>query len=370
MQNASEEQDIRDDAEDGLDTPRSELSQTGGYGEDLQETHARLLKQLRERELKDEIDEMRRRLAGSAPARPIGNETAVHAGHKRAASQDLEHAHHMRPPSFRPATPPSFEGKHLKELGDYEAGWKIYFNVIRVEDPKDRVNMAATYLKAYARDAWGRLKEHPETWEGFLRFLRSIVVDPANRIVHASWKLRKAEQGKYQSVREFVKYIEELEKDIPEWDLEKQKAHDLLNGLRPNIRLEVMRENKEITSREQVISAAQRQEELLAQSDRSRERQSQEDARERHTQSTRSAYGPFRGRGGSSRGGSRGSYHRETNHHKETTTQGREPRFDPVDNDGCYNCGRKGHIARECRASRKDRQQTAGEAHASSKPKN
>ena len=100
----------------------------------------------------------------------------------------------MRVPSFRPATPPSFEGKHLKELSNYESGWKIYFNVVRVDDPGQKVNMAATYLKAYARDAWGRLKEHPQSWEEYIRFLRSIVIDPTNRTVYVYLQLKKAEQ--------------------------------------------------------------------------------------------------------------------------------------------------------------------------------
>lgn len=45
--------------------------------------------------------------------------------------------------------------------------------------------------------------------------------------------------------------------------IEEQRAWVLLNGLRPVIRTGVLRENKTITSRAQVLAAAQRQEELL-----------------------------------------------------------------------------------------------------------
>jgi len=48
---------------------------------------------------------------------------------------------------------------------------------------------------------------------------------------------------------------------------EEQRAWTLLNGLRASIRSGVLRENKTITSRAQVLSAAQRQEELLGEVD-------------------------------------------------------------------------------------------------------
>jgi hypothetical protein len=42
----------------------------------------------------------------------------------------------------------------------------------------------------------------------------------------------------------------------------------LLNGLKPAIRMGVLRENKVISSRAQVLSAAQRQEELLGEAEK------------------------------------------------------------------------------------------------------
>ncbi|KAF7513639.1 hypothetical protein GJ744_007690 [Endocarpon pusillum] len=62
-------------------------------------------------------------------------------------------------------------------------------------------------------------------------------------------RLKKLEQRPNQVVREVVRVIEELEKDVPSLTKDEEKA-------------EVLRENKTITSREQVIAAAQRQEEL------------------------------------------------------------------------------------------------------------
>jgi hypothetical protein len=76
-------------------------------------------------------------------------------------------------------------------------------------------------------------------------------------------RLKEAKQREGQSVREFANFVEELEEDIPEMDPEVQRGWTLLNGLRPDLRRAVLRENKTISSRSQVLSAAQRQQELL-----------------------------------------------------------------------------------------------------------
>jgi hypothetical protein len=47
-----------------------------------------------------------------------------------------------------------------------------------------------------------------------------------------------------------VNYVEELEEDWPTLIPEEDKAWRLLNSLRPELRREVLRENKAITSRE------------------------------------------------------------------------------------------------------------------------
>jgi hypothetical protein len=85
-----------------------------------------------------------------------------------------------------------------------------------------------------------------------------MIQDPANRMSVTTLKLKEAKQGGDQSVRDFANFLDELEEDIPEMSHEEQHAWLLLNGLRQEVRSGVLREEREIRSRKQVITAAQR----------------------------------------------------------------------------------------------------------------
>jgi hypothetical protein len=78
----------------------------------------------------------------------------------------------------------------------------------------------------------------------------------------ASLRLKELKQGDTQSVRDLVNYVKELKEDWPTLTLKKDKAWRLLNNLRPKLRREILRENKTITSREQVVASTQKQEKL------------------------------------------------------------------------------------------------------------
>jgi hypothetical protein len=46
----------------------------------------------------------------------------------------------------RPAKPPTFKRRHLKEAAEYEVGWKIHFQATKAMLNADRIALVATYL--------------------------------------------------------------------------------------------------------------------------------------------------------------------------------------------------------------------------------
>ena len=71
----------------------------------------------------------------------------------------------------------------------------------------------------------------------------------------ASLRLKNLVQSESQSVRDIAITVEELEEDLLALSPNEQRVWRMLNALRPEIRREVLRENRIITSREQVIVA-------------------------------------------------------------------------------------------------------------------
>jgi hypothetical protein len=235
--------------------PRNDAMQ-----EDPEQEYELLRGQVIAKRRQDAVEAMRLELAGGEPVNPVVIE-GLPMHHKRAASSAPADA----PPAnryFRPATLPSFEGKNLKEVSEYESGWKIYLEAAPPTTDAQRIHYAATYLRGSARDSWTRKTVEINTWEEYIAWCRTLVADPANRMAYSSLRLKTVQQKENQTVRDLVNYIEELEKDIPAQTEQEKKAWQLLNSLAPAIRREVMKENKTITSRDQVIAAAQRQEEL------------------------------------------------------------------------------------------------------------
>ena len=66
----------------------------------------------------------------------------------------------------------------------------------------------------------------------------------------ASLRLKNLVQSENQSVRDIATTVEELEEDLLALSPGEERVWRMLNALRPEIRREVLRENRIITSRE------------------------------------------------------------------------------------------------------------------------
>jgi len=221
-----------------------------------------------ERRRRSRITALRAELAGEAPESEIES-------HKRGLSISSSTVSQTKRVHIRAKEPTIYEGKSLREYREYAATCETYFTAVGGEKP-ERIELAATYLRGNALSIWVVKNDKPDTWEGFLTWAKSLVADPANRMADASLRLKNLVQKDTQSVREVATMVEELEEDLLTLTPSEERAWRMLNVLRPEIRREVLRENKVITSREQVIVAAQRQEELLKQERGARLSQSKE----------------------------------------------------------------------------------------------
>ena len=322
----------------GSNTPEDDGAQSPET-ETLQQKHARLTAAVAEKRMREEIEEMEREIAGEAPAPHLERGR----GQKRIASDTAETSNPHKF-YFRSKSPPTFEGKTLKEVSIFKTRWEIEFAAQPPMEERRQVAIAATGLRGTPLEAWGRKTEDIEEWDKFINWCRDLVKDPANRTMLAYLQLKDAKQRKNQSVRDFVNYIEEQEKHIPDnEDDTLRKAWFLLVSLDEEIRQGVMKENKTITSREQVIAAAQRQEELIR------------DARGRHRDTSRS---PSRRDARPPRGRRGGAFSRTL----ATHTKEEKPPKDNTSAPRCYNCQKIGHIAANCpEGPRKERWSNTGE---------
>ena len=79
---------------------------------------------------------------------------------------------------------------------------------------------------------------------------KSLVADPANRMADASLRLKNLVQSKNQSVRDITTTVKELEEDLLVLSPGEERVWRILNALRPEIRREILRENRIIINRE------------------------------------------------------------------------------------------------------------------------
>ena len=309
--------------------------------------YERLKALLLEKRQLEAIGEMEKELAGEEPAfRATITDLTLAQGQKRPASPSWEDGPRRRPVN-RPKTPPTFSGKDIAELDTFDVAFRAYFKVLGLTKVSEQIITAATYLTDNPQKAWDRKDLDPSsmTWDEFIVYLKSLLADPANAMANASQRLKDIKLAKGQKVRDFRETIEQLERDIPEWTKEERDAWSFLNSLSPDLRREVLREQKEITSRDQVSASAQRFEELAEQ-----------EARKDSKGESKSKDTPASGR----RFGGKKSAQRTPSSNDKTKTS------EPLK---CFNCGKIGHKQAECRSPPKAAKPEDKEQSKKSKPK-
>lgn len=275
------------------------------------------------------------------------SEASSQASSSRRRHQSTSAERSRSPKSrVRAKDPPTYSGKDTRELDDFDLGWKAYMFAIDLSE-KRAIRLATSYLRDRALRAWNTHLQQdspvPERWEDLIRFLRDMVVDPANRIATASLRLKGMSQSAGQSVTDFANAIEQVERDLPEtMDESQRRAWALLTGLRPEIRSELLRPGTKILNREQVLSDARAVEQSLRQS---RVGASDTLAHRPPRQASNKKYKDNRDE-------KREQYPQQEKSNSSTFVKG------SFNKQGCWNCGKLGHLSKDCRSPRTNENQS------------
>jgi hypothetical protein len=281
------------------------------------------------------IEDMEKELAGEQPEfRAAIPEFAPAQSRKRPSSPSGEVSSSKRPLE-RPRPPPEFSGKDIADLDTFDAACRAYFEATEVTKASHMIRVAATYLTGNPRMAWSRKRpdQSSMTWDEFIVYLKSLIADPANALANASKRLKDIRLAKGQKVRDFREQIEQLERDVPEQTKEVREAWTFLNSLSPELRREVLREQKTITSRDQVSASAQRFEEIA-------EMEARRKPEDREEKPSKPRDTPASGKQQAGKTQARSA--------SSGTGKSKTPKTLV-----CFNCGKKGHKADECRSAPK-----------------
>lgn len=352
------------------DTEDSERPATPNPIEDIDDTvalrqrHAALRAQLTRKRLEREIQDMEDEVEGREPTQYIEIEGTMLPARKRSSSvtgsEDASLAKYIKL-----AQPPRFDGKSIERLLKYDRGWRKLFRTmpsIAEDEYASRIRYAASFLEDRAEEAWDRDNPELTQWADYITYLKGVVANPAIRKSQAFLRLAETKQQANQSVRDLLNKIEAIEGEIPSMTEDERKAWVLLNSLSPALRAEVMHEHKEILSREQVLSSAQRHEEVIKQ----RAKSEASTRAGNSTPSSRSSVSlPPRPRTVVAPKTQEKTSSTTEKKEELATTKGSGSRFPGT----CHNCGKPGHMARVCRAPKK---RSSGETHAKDddQPKN
>jgi hypothetical protein len=316
----------------------------GAANESLEEKRRRnavLIQKVEEKRLDEENEDLERELADTTGVFHAAIKgVAYQTPRKRAASPSDEPYRQQRARTShasRANPPPEYHAKNLRELSDCEAAWQVWFeDENKMEEfptERARITYIATFLRGKALTTWSMTPDRDSIakWEEFIEVLRGALQNLDNRKVSASATLKTVQQKEGQNVQDLLTYIERLEKDLPYEQNEVAKGHVLYDALLPRLQLQVLKEIKKIESRDQVLAAAHRHEELLAS--------------EKRIDAARMPRAP-----------SRPAYLRtqaNTPRTQSAPSIDRAPKKD-YKKDPCYNCGEHGHIAKFCTTVKKE----------------
>lgn len=232
---------------------------------------------VRKQERKAERDRLRTLIAGGSPAAAAGQdaENPLTIRQKRPGSNGDGQSNFPLAKHLRPAAPDVYTGRGgAQALTRFLTALELYFDALLIPESEHtvRVRNAASFLRKDAAEAYIREKGRITTFDEFKAYLKGTINDPTSRLAAAIAKLHSMKQEDKQNARKLLLAIEAVEQDIPsDMTPEVRKAWHFLCSLNPHLRNAVLGDIKEVKSRDQVLTAAQWQEDLYQQRREARE---------------------------------------------------------------------------------------------------
>jgi hypothetical protein len=315
-----------------------------------------------------DVDTTHSERRGSAASTSVrrGREEEEDDDHQSIGSADRAHKRHQRDYHLRAPDPVRYTARSYREYTAFVRACEQCFEAkpraYRTDDA--RALFVKIWSEGEAQDAIYRRLESADgtpTWDELKSFLQGLLAPEAQRTQDAARAYYAAKQRKDQSVNAFVTYVEGLEKSLPEVPEANRVTH-LKQALRSDIAVEVLTSPNQPTTRQALIEAAQRAEQIKGMRERANREErlpfrsgpSDPTARPRHSTSSpitapRPEQAPRRWVAGNPqvRPPSSVNYTPVTPRTTNPNTPGASGARDKS-KDTCRHCGKLGHWEKDC----------------------
>ena len=266
---------------------------------------------------------------------------------------------------LRPMKLNDYYGKSIREHREWTRDAQTAFRQAGSYFPTEgsKILYAMGFLKGDPKEQWYNYEAmHPaETlhWSDFSTFLLDNIEDPVNRSLDAQQRYEDAHQLQSQTVQQFNAYLEGVEAQLSFPYSEQQRVNQFFTKIRPELQIQITNVGTDLPkTKAALLSLAIRL--------------------EVNVRKTNPGYGKAKnnnnnqgGQGGKKRKRDKGNepkdedQNKNKNKNKQSNAKGKQNEGSKKQKKDhsyltCYNCGKPGHIAPDCKEEKKDQPKVGG----------